>query len=448
LELLREGIAAARAGDKPRTRQLLSQSTALDPTNEIAWLWYAGVTDSPAEALRFLEKVLQINPRNERALTGIKTVRLQAGIAAAKAQDRSGARDLLRLVVAEEPRNEVALMWLAGVTDSPEEALGYLLRVLEINPNNERAKSGVTYYQNKIPKAPPVTPAPEPLSPPPISLEKSSAVWICPFCSTGAEVKLNRCPNCRAIQVPHQINLETFTPDVDREKIRTAVMKLTMQLRTKPDYASNYNLGLACLNLGRIDESIHHFTAALRFQPDNEALDVFLQQLEQRKTTPERASIRVPAKSNPVVAGAMRPPTPKPLSSDSGSKRMILVVDDSPTIRKLVAMTMIKNGYRVVEASEGNEAVTRMQEQGTPDLVLLDINMPGMDGYTLCKLIRQKPETSKIPVIMLSGKDGFYNKIRGKMAGSTLYLTKPFQPDALLKVVQKYCPADGMAVTA
>ena len=124
---------------------------------------------------------------------------------------------------------------------------------------------------------------------------------------------------------------------------------------------------------------------------------------------------------------------------------MILVVDDSPTIRKLVAMTMIKNGYRVVEAGDGNEAIARMQENGAPDLVLLDINMPGMDGYTLCKLVRQKPETAKIPVIMLSGKDGFYNKIRGKMAGSTLYLTKPFQPDALLKVVQKYCPTGELA---
>jgi twitching motility two-component system response regulator PilG len=118
---------------------------------------------------------------------------------------------------------------------------------------------------------------------------------------------------------------------------------------------------------------------------------------------------------------------------------VVLVVDDSPTIRKLVAMTMEKNGYQVVVAADGYEAVDRIRDRGVPALILLDITMPGMDGYQLCKLLRQNRDTAKVPIVMLSGKDGFFSKIRGRMAGSTEYITKPFQPETLVKVVAKYC---------
>jgi twitching motility two-component system response regulator PilG len=65
--------------------------------------------------------------------------------------------------------------------------------------------------------------------------------------------------------------------------------------------------------------------------------------------------------------------------------------------------------------------------------------MPGMDGYQLCRLLRQNADTTNIPIILLSGKDGFFSKVRGRMAGSTEYITKPFQPEGLLRVVERYC---------
>ena len=108
LELLKEGIAAARAGNKALTRQLLREVTELDPRNEVAWLWYAGVADSPHESLTYLQRVLEINPTNERAKAGIKAARLQAGIVAAKARDRDQARRLLRQVTADDPATNSA----------------------------------------------------------------------------------------------------------------------------------------------------------------------------------------------------------------------------------------------------------------------------------------------------------------------------------------------------
>ena len=106
---------------------------------------------------------------------------------------------------------------------------------------------------------------------------------------------------------------------------------------------------------------------------------------------------------------------------------MILVVDDSATVRKLISGKLSKSGHNVVSASDGVEALEKMAEQ-VPDLVLLDITMPRMDGYEVCKQIRANPACSHVPVVMISGKDGFFDKVRGKMAGTTGYVTKPFRP--------------------
>jgi twitching motility two-component system response regulator PilG len=76
-----------------------------------------------------------------------------------------------------------------------------------------------------------------------------------------------------------------------------------------------------------------------------------------------------------------------------------------------------------------------------PDLILLDITMPKLDGYEVCKRIRKDPRTARVPVVMLSGKDGFFDKVKGRMAGATEYLTKPFQAPAVLAVIARHCAA-------
>jgi twitching motility two-component system response regulator PilG len=120
----------------------------------------------------------------------------------------------------------------------------------------------------------------------------------------------------------------------------------------------------------------------------------------------------------------------------------VLVVDDSPTVRKIVAVTLERQGYRVLSASGAIEALARINE-ALPDLILLDIAMPHMDGYQLCKLIKGNTLTKSVPVVMLSGKDGFFDKVRGRMNGATHYITKPFEPATLVEAVQKYCRRNG-----
>jgi len=122
--------------------------------------------------------------------------------------------------------------------------------------------------------------------------------------------------------------------------------------------------------------------------------------------------------------------------NDKVARGTILAVDDSPTVRKLVSITLEMHNYRVLSAVDGMSALSELNDK-LPDLILLDITMPRMDGYQLCKIIKDNPNTTHIPVVMLSGKDGIFDKIKGRMAGATAYLTKPFDPDKLLKVVEK-----------
>jgi twitching motility two-component system response regulator PilG len=121
----------------------------------------------------------------------------------------------------------------------------------------------------------------------------------------------------------------------------------------------------------------------------------------------------------------------------------ILIVDDSPTVRKIVAVTLERQGYKVLAASGAIEAMARINE-ALPDLILLDIAMPHMDGYQLCKLIKGNTLTRSVPVVMLSGKDGFFDKVRGRMNGATHYITKPFEPATLVDAVDKYCRRNGV----
>lgn len=129
---------------------------------------------------------------------------------------------------------------------------------------------------------------------------------------------------------------------------------------------------------------------------------------------------------------------------DSKVTPTVLVVDDSPTVRKLVQMTLQGRGYNIVTAFDGVSAIKEIARH-EPWLILLDINMPRLDGYQLCSLIRKHERTRHIPVVMLSGKDGVFDRIRGKMVGCTSYIVKPFVPEGLIEEVEKYMGENSAA---
>jgi twitching motility two-component system response regulator PilG len=405
---LQAAVAEAKAGNKAVARRYLLEVTEQDPCNETAWLWLAGMADSPHGMTSCLQKVLAINPKNEQALRGMTAAQLQAAVAEAQAGNQAAARRLLQAFTEKEPTNETAWHWLATVAESPQEAAKCWGRVLEINPNNEAAKRGLEACQ------PPPPPAPPP--------------WQCPLCGqTGEET--NQCRACGAILTLEPPEVYLANQDAQPKQLRDAIAEYETLVpksqsgnnqERQPDFAVYYYLSIAHLNLREFDKAVVHLQAAAKQRPDDTALLAHLDRLSRYRpapATPERKASEV---------------------NKAASQPRILIVDDSPTVRKLVTMTMEKNGYQVTAAANGYEATDRLLKN-LPDLILLDISMPGIDGYQVCKLIKGNRETAAIPVVMLSGKDGFLDRIRGRMAGFTASITKPFKPEILVQVVKKYC---------
>ena len=122
--------------------------------------------------------------------------------------------------------------------------------------------------------------------------------------------------------------------------------------------------------------------------------------------------------------------------ADSVSIR-VLVIDDSNTIRRSAEIFLKQGGYEVLLAEDGFDALSKVNDH-TPDLIFCDILMPRLDGYQTCAIIKRNVKFAGVPVIMLSSKDGLFDKARGRMVGSEDYLTKPFTKDQLLQAVEQH----------
>ena len=124
-----------------------------------------------------------------------------------------------------------------------------------------------------------------------------------------------------------------------------------------------------------------------------------------------------------------------PVNDHAGVK--VMVIDDSQTIRRTAEMLLSRDGYTVITASDGYEALGKIVDH-QPDLIFIDIMMPRLDGYQVCSLIKGNPKFSGTPVIMLSSKDGVFDRARGRIVGSDQYLTKPFTKDEILAAVKSH----------
>jgi len=120
----------------------------------------------------------------------------------------------------------------------------------------------------------------------------------------------------------------------------------------------------------------------------------------------------------------------------------VLVIDDSNTIRRSAEIFLRQGGHEVVLAEDGFDALSKVNDH-VPELIFCDILMPRLDGYQTCAIIKRNPRFGHVPVIMLSSKDGLFDKARGRMVGSEDYLTKPFTKEQLLRAVESHRRAVG-----
>jgi twitching motility two-component system response regulator PilG len=115
----------------------------------------------------------------------------------------------------------------------------------------------------------------------------------------------------------------------------------------------------------------------------------------------------------------------------------ILVIDDSKTIRRTAETLLRKEGFDVITADDGFEALSKVADY-SPDIIFVDIMMPRLDGYQTCALIKHNQKFRHTPVIMLSSKDGLFDRARGRIVGSEEYLTKPFTREELLGAIRRH----------
>ncbi len=115
----------------------------------------------------------------------------------------------------------------------------------------------------------------------------------------------------------------------------------------------------------------------------------------------------------------------------------VMVIDDSKTIRRTAETLLKKEGCEVVTANDGFEALAKISDT-QPDLIFVDIMMPRLDGYQTCSVIKSNKMFKATPVIMLSSKDGLFDKARGRIVGSEQYLTKPFTREELLTAIRRF----------
>ena len=138
-----------------------------------------------------------------------------------------------------------------------------------------------------------------------------------------------------------------------------------------------------------------------------------------------------------IPAGEIIEDGPEGVAGEGENPFTVMVIDDSKTIRRTAEALLKKEGYTVITATDGFEALSMIADH-QPNLIFMDIMMPRLDGYQTCALIKHHKTFRQTPVIMLSSKDGLFDRARGRVVGSDYYLTKPFTREELLNAIEQF----------
>jgi CheY-like chemotaxis protein len=443
-QLMREVVAATRLGQKTIARELLRELQESDPNNEQALLWSAALAESAAEATGYLERVLQINPNNQQAINVLAMHRLNPPAA------RSPLPLTAQPTASHTPQAAPVTSSFTiprTLTPQPNPAPAptqfgnsTLLVPRPVRSNGDSKPAGL--LPTSILKEPPPparvatwTPTPAvtqvspiaappagklaPAQPAPPSTPSKSATgaaapansklasfhellkkgWQCSICQASAPQIQRRCPKCGSLLALDDLQALAENRGADEKILNEALDEWQKRVTVEPTFEAWVNLARIYFNLNRSAEALPCLKKAVEMRPGETALQTAVTGLQQR--------------------------------------RLLLAVDDSVTLRRILGIMLERHGYRVLTASDGMQALALLNEQ-SPDLILLDITMPRMDGYQVCKVIKQNPHTKQIPIVMLSGNDGFFDKVKGKLAGATDYITKPFEEASLAASVGKH----------
>ena len=337
---------------------------------------------------------------------------LQKAIELAEGRHFKEAKGILTQLLKGDSRNHKAWLWFSRVVGSLKTIELSLNNAAKIAPEDPEIAAEVENFKRIM------------------SQLEEGGFHRCPFCWSPFKKGSYQCPNCESHLTVYDRLLKS-APVEDKGILKETVDRFTRAIHREKNAKAHYYLGLAHLNLANWEDALTQLDTSVKLEPTNKSYGHQLQTLLNHMASAKT----IPAKGLGLQQKAS---DQRPLPQGSLIKRRkILVVEDSSTIRKVISVTLGQNGYEIIEAGDGLEALSKLNET-SPDLILLDIILPKMDGYKILSIIKENPDFCDIPVIMLTSKDGILNKVKGKMAGSTAYLTKPFDPAQLVETIERH----------
>lgn len=434
--------AAAAAGRREEASKLAMEAAALTPDVPEPWQAMADLANSQVDRINALRRLVAIVPGDVGRRTQLRQALLARAVTVAS-DDRVEARSRFREAAILNPSDVRIWQALTNLADTEEDRLQSLRDLLRVAPHHDEGRAALRKALVDDARA---------LS---ASGDVSASLgrWHEALELTGGDVECwlglaatttDQAEATRAIQSAQAI-------DRDDPRIKTAIEWLhgpTVDPSVLPAASDAF---------ARFEDGFDASSTA----PDAEVDDTLFDALAMLPHT-DTATVATPLPiAMPAMSHAIETPAPQAMplaaalvevapidvppalvaTANPVEAATIMVIDDSPTIRKILALTLERAGYNVVAEPDGRSALARLQEI-LPRVILLDIAMPDLDGYEVCKRIKQDPRTTAVPVIMLSGKGAFFDKVKGHMAGATEYLTKPFETPAVLAVVTAHCQAE------
>ena len=340
---------------------------------------------------------------------------LQKAIQLAEGRDFRKAKSILTRILKNQPRNFKGWLWYSRITESIKSIELALNNAVKIAPDDPEVAVEIKNLKQAHKNL------------------AEGQFCRCAFCWFPLQKGAEQCPGCGIYLTISDRLLRSASPK-NSNILKKAVDRYTRVIEREKNPEAHYYLSVAHLNLENWEDALTHLDKATKLSPMKQLFSGQLQILlnHMASTNAIAAKTRLAREKQPDHPDQMNAPAESIIR-----KNKILVVEDSTTTRKVISITLSQNGYEIIEAGDGLEALSKLNE-AKPDLILLDIILPKMDGYKILSIIKENSEFEEIPVIMLTSKDGILNKVKGKVAGSAAYLTKPFDPAQLVATIERH----------
>jgi twitching motility two-component system response regulator PilG len=438
--------------DRAEARACFKEAAAINPNDSRVWQALAKLAETPAEAVDALRELIRVAPEQPHGQFALRNALAADARALAEAGRADDARARWQEILATSNSDIEAWLGVAATASNEDEAVSAIETAHRLNPAHE----GVIEAKARLERSK-IDPAT--VAPPVDAFARfdgpadglafgsgdeadldSSLDAFAQFAEAAAAPAPAAAAPAAAPPAPAPVAEAQSAPDpvVDLESaLEQATAVETVSIETM-----SIGSGDSAVSLD-FDAVLNSLELSSAVKPEPPVAPA-VAQAPTPPPTPAPAPMPVPTPA-PIATAEVAPATPAatvsaPASSGSSgsTRKTVMIVDDSPTIRKILGLTLERAGYKVVAEPDGESAIERLI-QVVPDLILLDIAMPKIDGYEVCKRIKQDPRTKHVPVVMLSGKGALFDKVKGHMAGASEYLTKPFETPAVLAVVANYC---------